>query len=301
MNNQNLQFFKWMLILNLLLLIGCKRKNVNYIPYYQKVNEIDSIYRLAEKPKLAAEKYKKLFSLYEPKNQEKIWEYETYLILADRYNIDFGGKKSLNKLISLIAPYGDYYKTYFPFFQKYGIDSLDVKEQISDWKKSLNQTLIDSFTVAMKRDQEGRRPLDTALAQKNVMKNARLLLWTFKKYGYPTPQKIGTMGPNDTFFAMTTFLTHMNETKEYYPQIKANLYEYVKSGDCPPRDYVLMVDNLAFLEDKEGVYRFNPNVSTDSAKINRNRKSIGLPSINYTALIKSNSLRNRPPIFNDKQ
>lgn len=264
-------------------LINCKKKNTNYILYYQKANEIDSIYRIAGKPKLAIQEYKKLFEEYEPRNQERLREFETYIILADRFNIDFGGKKSLHKLILLKGPHGDY-KEYYPLFKKYDIDSLDLNEQISDWKKSMNQTLIDSFTIAMKRDQEGR-PIDTALTQKNVMKNARLLLWTFKKYGYPTPQKIGTMGPDNTFFAMTTFLTHMNETKEYYPQIKAKLYEYVKSGDCPPRDYILMVDNPAFLTNKEGYYTFNPGVSSDSAKINRHRKTIGLPSIKHTNLI----------------
>ncbi|GEJ46953.1 hypothetical protein [Chryseobacterium sp. ON_d1] len=261
---------------------ACKKKN--YIVYYQKVNEIDSIYRIAHNPKLAVEKYKKLFEEYKPKNQERINEYETYIVLADHYNIDFGDKKSLKKLILLKAEQGGNCREYYSLFKKYGIDSADVKEQISDWKKNLNQRLIDSFTVAMKRDQEGR-PIDTALAQKNVMKNARLLLWTFKKYGYPTPQKMGAMGHKDTFFAMTTFLTHMNETKEYYPQIKTKLYEYVKSGDCPPRDYVLMIDNPAFLADKERIYGFNPGVSTDSAKINRNRKSIGLPSLKHTNLI----------------
>ncbi|MCJ7934505.1 MAG: hypothetical protein MUW56_12920 [Chryseobacterium sp.] len=251
---------------------ACKKKN--YIVYYQKANEIDSIYRMAGNPKLAVEKYKELFDEYEPQNQERISEYETYIILTDHFNIDFGGKKSLKKLILLKAERGGNCKEYYSLFKKYGIDSADVKEQILDWKENLNQRLVDSFTVAMRRDQQGRRPLDTALAKKNVEKNAKLLIWVFNKYGYPTARKMGTMGPNDTFFAMTTFLTHMNESKEY-PYIKSKLYEYVKSGDCVPRDYALMVDVQAFLADKEGIYRFNPNVSTDSAKINHHRKSIG--------------------------
>ncbi|WP_080780620.1 hypothetical protein [Chryseobacterium phocaeense] len=285
MKNLCLQSLRWVSVLCLVSLISCKKKNS--ILYYQKVNDIDSIYRMAGKPKLAAEEYKKLFEEYEPKNQERIQEYETYITLADRYNLDFGGKKSLKKLILLKAEVGGKCKEYYPLFKKYGIDSSEVKEEIADWKEDLNQTLIDSFTIAMRRDQEERRrPIDTATCQRNVMKNARLLLWTFRKYGYPTPRKMGTMGPNDTFFAMTTFLTHMNETKEYYPQIKAKLYEYVKSGDCPPRDYALMIDAMAFLADKEGIYRFNPNVSTDSAKINRHRRSIGLPSLKHTAKIK---------------
>ncbi len=267
--------------------INCQKKSVNYILYYQKVNEIDSIYRLANNSKLATEEYKNFFERgeYEPKNQERINEYETYITLADRYNIDFGGKKSLKKLILLKAQRGGNCKEYFPLFKKYGVDSLYVKEQILKWKKGLNQKLIDSFTIAMKRDQLGRKNFDTAVTMANVRKNARLLIWTFTKYGYPTPQKMGTMGHDDTFFAMTTFLTHMNDAKEY-PFIKSKLYEYVKSGDCLPRDYALMIDNPAFLADKEGIYRFNPNVSTDSAKINRHRKSIGLPSLKHAAAIK---------------
>lgn len=287
MNKNYLQIFIPLFAM-LFLLICCNRKPDNYILYYQKANEIDSIYRIAKNPKLAVEEYKELFEEYEPKNQERLREYETYIILADRFNIDFGGKKSLKKLILLKAEHGDNCKEYYPILRKYGIDSLEVKEQIADWKEGLNQTLIDSFTVAMRRDSEGR-PLDTALAQRNVMKNARLLLWTFQKYGYPTPRKMGTIGHNDTFFAMTTFLTHMNETKEYYPKIREKLYEYVKSGDCPPRDYILMIDNMAFLLNKERIYSFNPNVSKDSAKINRNRKSIGLPSIKHTNLIIADS------------
>jgi len=291
MNYRYFTVLKLLLILSFGFMISCKKAPVNYILYYQKANEIDSIYRMANNPKLAVEEYKKLFDEYEPRNLERTREYETYIQLADKYNIDFGGKKGLKKLIPLIAPHGEYYKQYFPLFKKYGIDSLSLKEKIADWKKDLNQTLIDSFTVAMRRDQEGRRPLDTALARRNVEKNSRFLIWAFNKYGYPTPQKMGTMGHNDTFFAMTTFLTHMSETKKYYPEIKSRLYGYIKSGDCAPRDYALMVDGFALLGNKEPIYLFNPGISRDSAQTNRNRKSIGLPSIKHTNLIIKDSFK----------
>ncbi|MDR6920990.1 hypothetical protein [Chryseobacterium sp. 2987] len=286
MNGQNIIIKSLLFLYFFLSISSCQKKSINYILYYQKVNEIDSIYRLANNPKLAAEEYKKFFEAgeYEPKNQERINEYETYITLADRYNIDFGGKESLKKLILLDAQHGGNCKKYFPLFKKYGVDSLYVKDQIANWKKSLNQTLIDSFTIAMKRDPLGR-PFDSAVSMPNVRKNAKLLIWTFNKYGYPTPQKMGTTGHDNTFFAMPTFLTHMVEAKEY-PFIKSKLYEYIKSGDCLPRDYALMVDVDAFLYDKEGLYRFAPGVSTDSAKINRNRKSIGLPSLKHTAALR---------------
>jgi len=92
-------------------------------------------------------------------------------------------KKTLYKFIPLIAPYGNAYKKYLPLLKKYDIDSMEVKENIADWKKNLDKRLVDSFSVAMIRDQE-KRHIDTAVQAKNVRKNAELLLWTFKNYGF---------------------------------------------------------------------------------------------------------------------
>ncbi len=79
------------LLIALLSLTSCKK---NYITYYNKVNEADSIYRMANNPKLAVKEYRKIFEEYTPKNQDRIEEYATYITLADQYHEDFGGKKA---------------------------------------------------------------------------------------------------------------------------------------------------------------------------------------------------------------
>lgn len=104
------------------LFCSCKNRELNYITYYNKVNDIDSIFRIANKPKKAIHKYRKLFRKYPPKNQERIAEYETYITLADRYKKNFGGKENLYKLIHLNTPYNNY-KRLYGLYQKYGIDS----------------------------------------------------------------------------------------------------------------------------------------------------------------------------------
>ncbi len=127
--------FKYITYLILcLFLYACK--NRNYLLYYNKVNEIDSIYRMANKPEKAIKKFKKLFQKYEPKNQELTEEYKTYIKLADQYHKNFGGKKNLYKLITLIAPYGNEYKKLYPLCKKYGIDSLEINQKVADWKKN---------------------------------------------------------------------------------------------------------------------------------------------------------------------
>ncbi|WP_309762523.1 MULTISPECIES: hypothetical protein [unclassified Chryseobacterium] len=272
----------------LFMAVSCKRKPLNYITYYNRVNEIDSIYRFERDTLETIRQYKKLFEEYPPRNQERIQEFETYITLSDRYHKDFGGKKTLYKLIPLIAPYGQGYKKYLDLYEKYGIDSLTLKGEIVEWRRDkLNRTLIDSFSVAFMRDREDRRS-DNELTDKNDRKNAELLKWTFENYGYPSLQKIGIIGNNDVFMPMLTLFSHMSRS-EYYPYFKTKLLEYVKSGDCLPRDYATMVDRHRLYISKEeilyGCY-IDGTTQLDTLKINRNRKTIGLPSLKHSAKIR---------------
>ncbi len=263
---------------------------MNYITYYNKVNEIDSIYRMANKPAQAIKKFKKLFQKYEPKNQELTEEYKTYIKLADQYHKNFGGKKSLYKLIILVAPYPNEYKKLYPLCKKYGIDSLEADQKVVDWKKSLNKRLIDSFSIAMIRDQEGR-PENIALVNKNIEKNADLFFWTFEHYGFPDGQKIGRLGNNDIFIAMPTLLSHMIGSKKY-PEFRKKLFEYVKSGNCSPQEYALMSDTYDYYRNTAVRYSLRNN-NEDSVRINRNRKSIGLPSIKHSSKIRKDKIKKK--------
>ncbi|MFS4472125.1 hypothetical protein [Chryseobacterium sp. T20] len=266
-------------------ILFCACKNRNYIPYYNKVNEIDSIYRVAKQPEKAIKLYKVLFRKYHPLNQERIEEYETYIRLSDQHQKKFGGKKSLYKLIPLIAPYWVYKRQnskFIKLYKKYDIDSLDMERKVAQWKKRLNQKLADSFAVAFKRDQSSRNDLNYQEITKNDKKNAELLKWMFENYGFPSMQKIGLLN-GDFFMPSGPILLHMGDYDEYHQYFKTKILEYVKSGECPPRDYAAMIDrnNLHHkVPYTYGVYQGYQNIK-DSATTNRNRKSIGLPSLTY--------------------
>jgi len=83
---------------------ACKSKTLNYVEYYNKVYDIDSIYRINQDPLAAIKQYRRLFRKYPPVQNERIEEYETYIKLADQYGKRFGGRKSLAKLIAQSAP-----------------------------------------------------------------------------------------------------------------------------------------------------------------------------------------------------
>lgn len=256
---------------------------IDYITYLNKVNEIDSIYRLKKDTLTAIKMYHDLFKNYPPSNSYLINEYQTYIILSDKYKKDFGGKKSLYKLIPLVAPnwkYNRMDKDFFILYNKYEIDSLEIEKEVNIWEKGLNKTLIDSFTIAINRDQENGRS-DVQLLIKNDNKNAKLLTWTFSKYGYPSLQKIGLWVNNDVILSTGTILNHMSSTKEY-PYFKEKILEYVKKGECPAGDYATMIDRYDHIHNKDTDYGTIENIPIkDSIKVNRNRKKIGMPSLKH--------------------
>ena len=85
-------------LLILSLIISCRSKR-NYVTYYKKVYEADSILRFKSDTLLALKKYRKIFRKYEPKNNENIKEFETFITLSDQFGKNFGGKKNIYKLI----------------------------------------------------------------------------------------------------------------------------------------------------------------------------------------------------------
>lgn len=287
-------YFNYFLILILLslIIISCNTREKNYIIYYNKVNEIDSIYRIAQRPKLAIKKFRKLFKEFPPKNQERIEEFENYIYLSDKYQENFGGKKNLYKFITLIAPYRNAYQEHLPLFKKYGIDSLEAANKTDLWLRSREKVLMDSITTLFIRDQEGRR-LDINISARNDLKNAKLMKWIFDNYGYPSLQKVGVFGNDDVFLPMSTFFSHMSASQDY-PYFEKKLIRYLEMGDCTPREYSTMVDryHLQVLKDKMlyGSYIGVDGIS-DTIQVNKNRKSVGLPSLKHNNIITKDFLK----------
>ncbi|MBV8326248.1 hypothetical protein [Chryseobacterium sp.] len=232
-----------------------------------------------------------MFRKYPPVQNERIEEFETYIRYADKYHTNFGGKRTLSKLISQVAPNWKYKRLepfFFTLYKKYGMDSIDIEKKIIVWNQKLNKVLIDSFNIAFKRDQYNDRIGPTVTI--NDRKNAELLIWTFKNYGFPSRDKIGLYGSNEQLMYMGTLLNHMAGTV-YYDYFKTKLLEYVKSGECTPRDYIEMVDKYNYIHHFDTAYRIfvhynRPELNvSDSARINNNRKAIGFPTLSQSEKI----------------
>ena len=212
--------------------------------------------------------------------------------MSDKYQKNFGGKKNLYKFITLIAPYRNAYQEHLPLFKKYGIDSLEAANKTHLWLRSREKVLMDSITTLFIRDQEGRR-LDINISARNDLKNAKLMKWIFDNYGYPSLQKVGVFGNDDVFLPMSTFFSHMSASQDY-PYFEKKLKRYLEMGDCTPREYSTMIDryHLQVLKDKMlyGSYIGVDGIS-DTVQVNKNRKSVGLPSLKHNNIITKDFLK----------
>lgn len=284
------------LVASYLILTSCRNNKLDYIAYYNRVNSIDSIYRMKNDTLTAIKKFKRVFRNFEPRNDERMEEYENYIKFSDKYNKNFGGKKSLYKLIPLVAPYWKFKREdtdFFKLYKKYGIDSITVEQKVLEWKNSLNKQLIDSFRIAFIRDQ-AKDSMTGQQSLNNFRKNAALLKWTLANYGYPSMQKIGLETEDGVFMPMLIYLNHMAQIEDY-TYFKTKLLDYVKSGDLPPRDYVEMIERhvqVNHLKPVYGVKSTDEEIIKDSVNINYNRKLIGLQSLKARRKITKEFLKN---------
>ena len=271
---------------------SCKQASNNYIHAYNKANVIDSILRYQQDSAVVRRKYKALFRKSPAFNRERIEEYKTYILISDKMKRNFGGKKSLTKLIVLLAPYGNSYKDYAYLYRKYDMSDEEVEVIVRQWKIGLNKTLIDSFSIAFKRNEIAAID-NLELSRINARKNARLLQWTLENYGFPSLNKIGFVGNDSVFMPIDNLLPNIVvvDTKRY-PYFEKEILKYVKTGECPPRAYAAMVDsyNKTVLKQptKYGFF-FGFNENIDTVKVNHNRKQIGLPSLQHSLKIRNNS------------
>lgn len=275
---------------------SCKTKNFNYVDYYNEVHVIDSIYRYHKDTLTIIRKYKNLFRKYGSHNQERLREFETYILLSHYKNKKFGGKKSLYKLIDLITPYKERYTDY-SFFKKYRIDSIEVAKRFKKREEKYNKILIDSFRIANLRDQITRKIEYNNETRKADLQNINLFKWTIQNYGFPSTEKVGSV---DKYYARAYYdimFIHFHDYEEEYQFLEKEFLKYVKSGECNPYSYAAMVDRhyVLHVDKTKSLYNvwpaFHEEKHLDTLRININRKKIGLPSLKHTRLIPTDRLQ----------
>ena len=113
-------------------------KEVNYIPYYLKVYEADSLY-LIKNYERSYSILDSLFKVYKPLNLEKYKEYETYISSAFALDMKINFKDSILKSI-------ENYGSNSRYFKYDSLMNLAYKKALISNEESLKSTKTVSYT-----------------------------------------------------------------------------------------------------------------------------------------------------------
>lgn len=269
-------------------------KTANYIPYYLKVYEADSL-NLVGEYKRSYEILDSLFKKYEPLKLSFYNEYFTYLrnkvVLNDFDNIDLVLKKAIRN-----------YGLDPELYEKDSLNSIAIKKTkftrkdldgfYKDYIEDLNLEYRYAIEKMIENDQRVRLavPRDKEEWEKVDKENAENIKLLIAKYGYPSTKKIGSRFFTDKSADVSTLFLHSTkEAREVY--VLDLMLASVKKGECEPKDFATVYDKYLYVSGQyDGKVLYgelrNRNKSLDLVLINPKkidsiRKSIGLENIQY--------------------
>lgn len=269
-------------------------KNANYIPYYLKVYEADSLSLVGEH-KRSNEILDSLFKKFEPINLGFYNEYHTYYTNKIRLNdfdkIDVVLKKLVRNHGFNIGKYQNDSLNAIAI-KKAKFTEQDLNGFYETYVKNLNMEYRYAIENMIENDQRVRLavPRNKEEWEKVDKENAENIKLLIRKYGYPSRKKIGPRFFTDKSAGVTTLFLHATkEAREEY--ILDLLLESVKKGECEPEDFAVVYDKYLYVSGEHdgkvlyGELRDRKKsldlVLINPKKIDSIRKSIGLENIKY--------------------
>lgn len=276
------------------ILISCKSSytkigevNANYIPYYLKVYELDSLYYAKNYSKYNKE-IKQLFNKFEPLNIAFYNEYENYIKSLILLNKTYKSKKELKILISNFGyKHKDLIKDSILSIglKNSKISSKSLNKLEERYKKQLDLDFIEVLKKIEYDDQEIRTRQGLTLGEREPLmieidkKNDSIIKNYILKNGFPRKEKV-----DDFSFGILFNHFSYNGSFDFY---KEKLPSFIKNGTCDPRNYAMLIDRWFLINKGEPFYYISwinklKEIETQSEKINKinfERKKIGLPSI----------------------
>jgi hypothetical protein len=263
-------------------------KDANYIPYYLKVYEADSLYIVGNFDK----SYKildSLFKKYEPININTYNEYLIYTKLKVLKNNNI--KKDLIKLIQEFGYYRDILQE--DSILKNKLEQYEFNDKLIDKmeKNYLNKININTRLIISKMDYEDQKARNE---RNNIVKidkkNDSILRNLILNNKFPNQKYTGKyhIGRNiQDYNGLDLIINHMGYYQESFEFYKKYLKELMQKGNCPPFLYATLIDKKSVIDNKLPFYysKYLNDLNNllkskkDYNTIDKERKLVGLPSV----------------------
>lgn len=260
------------------------KAEVNYIPYYLKVYEADSLFIIKEYNK-SYSILDSLFKVYTPLNLNIYNEALNYLKLKVILKKDI----KENEFLKLISFYG--FNKEFLVNDSILNSSKKLRLLLSkyDKQRAIYIGNIDlklrSEIKEMKCQDQFYRKNDYKLnidRQTDIdLKNQKRLIEIFNKCGFPSKNIIGGYDIDNDNIDITVMLLHTKDSirrKYFMPKV----LEYIKHGEASPELYANLYDQLLLYNGDEQYYGSYENKAEITInELNKRRRKIGLPNYGY--------------------
>jgi hypothetical protein len=261
-------------------------KNANYIPYYLKVYEADSLY-IVGNHKRSFEILDGLFKKYEPINMQMYYEVFNYMKLK----VILNKKTNRKELKSWIIKYGvslsrlendsllSYYSTKNSKWLVKNYPKLREK-----FMTSINLDLREQINIMISQDQYYRNNNYQAnIDKQNRIDsiNSKKCINIFKQYGYPNDKIIGDFSIDKRVINFSTILLHTKD-KERIDYFSPKVLEFIKKGQALPKVYANMYDQYLLYNGSEQYFGSYSNpTDVPIQELNIRRQNIGMPKYKY--------------------
>ncbi len=268
---------------------------MNYIPYYLKVYEADSLY-ITNNFQQSFQILDSLFKKFEPADMSSYGEYGIYLGSA----VESGNVDNIKeKVIYSKLNFGDFFSShknaneiYKKVIEASKLTKVEIENLDRQYEEKMNNEVRKTFVQMYKDDQNYRQGNPDIIKMKEIDDSNRLKLnQIFKKYGFPTGKLIG--GTNcgnlkDGIGQIRTSLFIIHQSDSVRAKYIPIYYKALVSGNVDPEEYSGIVDRDLNIKGQKQLYgtyscgnvdEICPLVNTK--KIDSIRKSIGLPHIKY--------------------
>lgn len=259
-------------------------KNANYIPYYLKAYEADSL-SIIGNYKRSYEILDSLFRKYEPVNMTNVNEYANYIACCvmthKTKNLDKNIRNSILKYGSFTLNHPNSDTIYERLSKITKVSDEEMAILRGTYRKKFNIELIEKITKMEIEDRSARIPvLDYEKMDVLQKKHEKEIDEIITKYGYPNKKVTGNIYNTDGMpvsFDVVFYHQTAEVKKKYLPM----LYEDLLKGKISPNEYGSIVDRI-YLEQKVLYYGcFSGLPLINEKKIDSTRRTIGLPSHGY--------------------
>ncbi len=273
----------------------CNNKfETNYIPYYLKVYEADSLY-LINDFEGSYRLLDSLFKVYKPLNIDNFAEYGIYVTSAVKSgNLD-GIKQKVEYGYKTFGEIKTIHRNSYELHEEVnrvvGLSDKEIKDLKEIYYRNLDLELRAKLLKMFKEDQEART---VSVNQEKIdlvdQNNRKEIDAIFEKYGFPLKSMTGSMNAYDLpggYFRLVIFFLHQpDDFKQKYLPI---LLDNVKKGNIEPDVYTSVYDKR-LIENKKNQYFGTFWCSEDMLcqlenpkEIDSIRRSVGLPHTTYYA------------------